>query len=83
MALDKETLENSLKDRIKGVDLLEADVASEVAKVVAEEVHNYLEPLVIAYNSHTHSDVITSVSGGSGSPAVGVTGNSGTTSDEV
>lgn len=35
-----------------------------------------LNELVKAFNAHVHSGVITAVSGGSGAPAVGVSGNS-------
>lgn len=41
------------------------------------ELTNKLNELVNAFNNHTHSGVITEVSGGSGAPAVGTPGNTG------
>ncbi|WP_053405183.1 hypothetical protein [Persicobacter sp. CCB-QB2] len=83
MALDKDDLENKLKARIKAVDLLKEDAAASISKIVAEEIHYYTKPLVDAYNQHTHDKVIVTVTGGSGAPAVGTPGNSGTTSNSV
>ena len=42
------------------------------------ELTNKLNELVNAFNNHTHSGVITAVSGGSGAPAIGTPGNTGT-----
>lgn len=46
--------------------------------VKVAELTNKLNELVNAFNNHTHSGVITAVSGGSGDPAVGTPGNTGT-----
>ncbi len=40
-----------------------------------EELTNKLNDLIDAFNNHTHGGVIVGVSGGSGAPAVGATGN--------
>lgn len=47
--------------------------------VKINDITTKLNELVETFNSHTHSGVITAVSGGSGNPAVGIPGNSATT----
>lgn len=42
------------------------------------DLTNKLNELVNAFNNHTHSGVVTAVSGGSGAPVVGTPGNTGT-----
>ena len=78
MALDKASLETNIGSRINDITLGgDTNAADEIAKVIAEEVHTYLEVFVSTFNSHTHSGVITLVAGGSGAPATGTTGDTG------
>ncbi len=85
MPLNKADLEKNMADRIEGIDLVNesTNAAAEIAKIVAEEVHSYLEDFVSKYNNHTHPGVITTVSGGGGAPAIGVPGNSQPTTQKV
>lgn len=46
--------------------------------VKIEELTKQLNGLIDKFNNHTHSGVIIAVGGGSGAPAVGTQGNSGT-----
>ncbi len=83
MALDTATLEANVSSRVKALDMVNDDVAAKTAAIIAEEVGSFLEPLVSAFNSHTHAGVITAVTGGSGSPAVGVAGSCSATTSTV
>lgn len=84
MALNTVALEKNIADRVSAIDCVKTDnVAAAIAKVVADEVNAFLTPFVQAFNSHTHSGVITAVSGGGGAPAVGVSGSSATPSKTV
>ncbi len=51
--------------------------------VIVDGLVSKINELVTKFNEHTHSDVIVEVTGGSGSPAVGVPGTSGTTTTEA
>lgn len=46
--------------------------------VIIEKLTNKINEFITTFNNHTHGGVITAVSGGSGAPAVGTPGNSGT-----
>ncbi len=84
MALDKATLEKNIADKVSAIDCVDtSNVSAEIAKIIASEVAAFLEPLITAYNSHTHTGVITAVSGGGGAPAIGVAGASGITTKTV
>ncbi len=50
---------------------------------IIESLVTKLNELVSKFNSHVHSDVIIEVTGGSGSPAVGVPGTTGSTTTEA
>ena len=73
-----------LVERIDGSNRLFIAMFSEIDEVVFNQGENglvkidvltdKLNELVKAFNSHVHSGVITNVTGGSGAPAVGVTG---------
>ena len=52
-------------------------------ETAVNELNDKLNDLVSAFNAHTHDGVIVSVSGGSGSPAVGVPGSSGTPDNQT
>ncbi|BDD11646.1 hypothetical protein FUAX_40780 (plasmid) [Fulvitalea axinellae] len=83
MALDKNKLEANIAVRIKGVDLTDKGATASLVRILAEEIAEYVRPLEEAYNGHTHGGVIVGVAGGSGSPAVGTTGNSGETTNKT
>lgn len=75
-----------LVERIEGSNRLFIAMFSEIEEIVFNQGENgmviidkltkKLNELVKAFNSHIHSGVITAVSGGSGTPAVGTPGNS-------
>ncbi len=83
MALNKATLEKNIADKVSVIDCEGGNVSGEIAKIIATEVANYLDPFVSTFNSHTHTGVITAVSGGGGAPAIGVSGASGTTTKTI
>ena len=45
--------------------------------IMIAELTEKLNKLIVEFNNHVHSGVVTAVSGGSGAPAVGTTGESG------
>ncbi len=84
MALNTSALEKNIADKVSAIDCVDtSNVSAEIAKIIATEVANYLAPFVSAYNSHTHTGVITAVSGGGGAPAIGVPGASATTTKTI
>jgi hypothetical protein len=83
MPLDTNSLKSNIKNRVKAVDVVEGDAPAEIAAIIGEEVAAFVQPLVDAFNQHTHAGVITAVTGGSGAPAVGIPGSTQTTTSTV
>ena len=84
MALNTSQLEQDIKNGVSNVPLDGSVVVSdEIAKVVANAVRDYLTHFVSSYTYHTHSGVITAVTGGSGAPAEGIPGSTSTTTNTI